>query len=209
MKKNDRIRIPKQKRSKALTEHIVKTAMELFSERGYYSVTSHDIADAAKISIGSFYSYFSDKKQLLLAVLGQYIEQVNQTLPDMENALALNEALDSETLKKWIMRVLNAHRINSGFDRQITILTLDDPDVADIIAKQEAMQVDLIEHLLQSCLQKEEHSDSEIKAAAYVINNAIEKNVHALAYSKSLIDENSVLDALSEMISRYIHGLDS
>lgn len=208
MKKNDKIRTPKQKRSKALTEHIMKTAMELFSERGYYSVTSHDIADAAKISIGSFYSYFSDKKQLLLAALSQYIEQVNQTLPDMEDALDLYKTLDSETLKKWITRLLDAHRIKSGFDRQITILTLDDPDVAEIMQKQEAMQVDLIEHLLQSCLQKE-HSNSDIKAAAYVINNAIEKNIHALAYSKSPIDEDNVLDALSEMISRYIQGLDS
>lgn len=206
MEKKDKVRVPKQKRSKALTEHIMKTAIELFSEQGYYSVTSHNIADAAGISIGSFYSYFSDKKQLLLAIISEYMEQVNQELPNEEDFLALREPPNREVLREWIKHILDAHRIKSGLDKQITILELDDPEVAEIVRKQETAQVGLIERWLQFFL-KSERSASNIKAAAFVINNAIEKNIHDLAYAKSSIDENSVLEALSEMISQYIRGL--
>lgn len=206
MEKNDKIRVPKQKRSKALTEHIMNTAADLFSEQGYYSVSSHSIADAAGISIGSFYSYFSDKKQLFLAILSNYTEQVNRELPDEEEIFESSGIPSRESLKKWIKRVLDAHRIKPGLDRQITILELDDPEIAEIVRQQEIRQVGFLEHWLQLCL-KSEQSDLNTKAAATVINNAIEKNVHDLAYSKSIVDENSVLEALSEMISEYIRGL--
>lgn len=206
MGKKDNIRIPKQKRSKALTEHIIKTAMGLFAEKGYYSVTSHNIADAAEISIGSFYSYFSDKKQVLLAVLSEYMEQVNQTLPKEDEVLAIGEVPTHEVLKKWIERILDAHRIKSGLDKQITILALDDPDVAEIMRKQEIKQIHFIERLLQHYL-KREYSATDIRATAYVINNSIEKNIHSLAYSEPLIQEENILEALSDMICHYISGL--
>ena len=208
MKKKYKVRIPKQKRSKALTEHIIKTAMELFAQKGYYSVTSHNIADAAEISIGSFYSYFSDKKQVLLAVLSKYTEQINQVLPDKDSDITIDEFPTREVLKKWIERVLDAHRIKSGLDKQITILELDDPDIAKIMQKQEIKQIQFIEHLLQHYL-KRESLTPDIKAAAYVINNAVEKNIHDIAYSKPSIEEDSILEALSNMISYYINGLNS
>lgn len=206
MEKKDKIRIPKQKRSKALTDHIIKTAMELFAEKGYHSVTSHNIADAAEISIGSFYSYFSDKKQVLLAVLSEYMDQINRALPNEDNDIAIGEVPTREVLKKWIERVLDAHRIKSGLDKQITILELDDPEVAEIMQKQEVKQIQFIERLLQFCL-KSESLPSDIRAAAYVINNAVEKNIHDLAYSKAPVEESDVLDALSDMINHYINGL--
>lgn len=206
MRKSGKIRVPKQKRSKALTEHIMETAAALFSERGYYSVTSHDIADAAEISIGSFYSYYSDKKQLLLAVLNKYIDNVNQTFPNIEDYFTLNEVPTSKELKRWITQILYAHRIESGFEKQIEILKLDDSDVAEIMQKQESLQIDYIEHWLRCCLNGD-CPVANIRAAAYVINNATEKNIHDLAYSKLALDENGILDALSEMIYQYMHGL--
>ncbi len=207
MEKNEKVRVPKQKRSKALTEQIINTAVELFSEHGYYSVTSHNIADAAGISIGSFYSYFSDKKQLMLTILTQYMEQVNQELPCEEELLAANDIASQELICQWLERILNAHRVQPGLDKQITILELDDAQVAEIVRSQEVKQVNFIERWLQLCVT--DPGNHDLKAAAFVINNAIEKNIHDLAYSKSLIDESDVLHTLSEMISSYVQGLRS
>ncbi len=208
MGKNNPVRIPKQKRSKELTEHILQTAAELFAEKGYYSVTSHNIADAAEISIGSFYSYFTDKKQVFLAVLSNYMEQVNQVLPNENDVFTMGEMPTREVLKKWISRLLEAHRFKAGLDKQITILALDDSSVAEIMKRQEFNQIRFIEHLLQQYL-KGEYSSSKIEAAAYVFNNLVEKNVHDLAYARSFVDEDNVLDALSDMICFYINGLNS
>src|SRR6185369_11631570 len=59
---------PKQARSKKTKEKIVQAAIRLFQERGYEKTTSNDIASEAGVSVGSFYVYFTDKRQLLLTI---------------------------------------------------------------------------------------------------------------------------------------------
>ena len=59
------IRVPKQVRSKATKDKLKKAAMALFTELGYYQVTSRKIAKAAKVPIGSFYNYLGDKTDTL------------------------------------------------------------------------------------------------------------------------------------------------
>ena len=56
------IRTPQQKRSEETRKRIIAAAERLFSEKGYYNTNSKEIAKAANVSIGSFYSYFKDKK---------------------------------------------------------------------------------------------------------------------------------------------------
>lgn len=56
---------PKQQRSIEKREHIKKTALDLFSTKGYHKTTTNEIAKQAGIPVGSFYTYFQDKTALL------------------------------------------------------------------------------------------------------------------------------------------------
>jgi AcrR family transcriptional regulator len=47
---------------------ILESAFHLFSERGYHDTTLQHIADGAGVGVGSVYSYFESKLQLLYAV---------------------------------------------------------------------------------------------------------------------------------------------
>lgn len=47
-------------------DEIIEKAIDLFSRRGYESVTIADITDSLKMGKGSFYLYFKNKKDLLL-----------------------------------------------------------------------------------------------------------------------------------------------
>jgi AcrR family transcriptional regulator len=47
---------------------IVDSAFQLFSERGYHDTTLQQIAEGAGVGVGSVYSYFDSKLQLLYAV---------------------------------------------------------------------------------------------------------------------------------------------
>src|SRR5438045_5671244 len=67
---------PKQARSKQTKEKIVQAAIKLFQERGYEKTTSNDIASAAGVSVGSFYVYFTDKRQLLLTIFDRLAEEL-------------------------------------------------------------------------------------------------------------------------------------
>ncbi len=67
--------LPKQERSRRTREKLIQAAAQLFEERGFEKTTSNDIAAAAGVSIGSFYAYFSDKRQLLLLLFEQRIAE--------------------------------------------------------------------------------------------------------------------------------------
>ncbi|HEX8731470.1 MAG TPA: TetR/AcrR family transcriptional regulator [Ktedonobacterales bacterium] len=61
-------REPRQARSREKRATLLRAAEALFTERGYAGVTADDIARAAGVSVGAFYNYFRNKKQILLAL---------------------------------------------------------------------------------------------------------------------------------------------
>ncbi|BAQ09786.1 transcriptional regulator [Bacillus sp. OxB-1] len=50
---------------------VLLTAQRLFVEKGFNTTSIQDILDAAKISKGTFYNYFSSKNECLIAILEQ------------------------------------------------------------------------------------------------------------------------------------------
>jgi AcrR family transcriptional regulator len=61
-------RLPRQARSREKRAELLKSAETLFVERGYAATTADDIAIAAGVSVGTFYNYFRNKRQILLAL---------------------------------------------------------------------------------------------------------------------------------------------
>jgi AcrR family transcriptional regulator len=49
-------------------EEIIAAAISLFNERGASSVTTHDIADGAKISPGNLYYHFKNKEEIVRTI---------------------------------------------------------------------------------------------------------------------------------------------
>ncbi len=71
---------------------IVRAAVKLFSERGYYTTTIQQIARAAGISTGLVYQYVRDKDDVLLLALEMVLETYEQEIPrrlhGLENPVA-------------------------------------------------------------------------------------------------------------------------
>lgn len=55
-----------------LREEILRTAKELFFERGFSGTTMRMVADGVDVSVSNLYKYFKDKDDLLEAVVGEY-----------------------------------------------------------------------------------------------------------------------------------------
>ncbi|KAM3095059.1 TetR/AcrR family transcriptional regulator [Phormidesmis sp. 146-35] len=66
---NDRIR-------QATSEHILKTALSLFCDKGYYATSIEAIAKQAQISKGLLYHYFKSKAEVLSALVDLRIDDV-------------------------------------------------------------------------------------------------------------------------------------
>lgn len=68
-------RTPLQKRGIETKKKIMNAGVSLFSTKGYYNINSKVIAKEADVSIGSFYAYFKDKKELLIELIKDFKDQ--------------------------------------------------------------------------------------------------------------------------------------
>jgi AcrR family transcriptional regulator len=59
---------------------MMKAAVRVFSQKGYYAATIRDIVADAQVSIGTFYFYFPDKETLFLHLYEETAEFLLQTI---------------------------------------------------------------------------------------------------------------------------------
>ena len=60
---------------------VLRAAVKLFSEKGYYITTIQQIAREAGVSIGLIYQYFGDKDDILFLTLKQVLETYEKEIP--------------------------------------------------------------------------------------------------------------------------------
>ena len=83
-----------QRKQQELREQIVDAAFAEFAERGYHNTGIADIAQRLGIGHGTFYRYFTNKRDILDHVVTQLIERLLAALTD-ENAPDAATTLDS------------------------------------------------------------------------------------------------------------------
>jgi AcrR family transcriptional regulator len=69
----------------ARVETVAKTAARLFDKAGYHETSLRDISNAASLSKGAIYYYFSNKHEILLYILNSYMDAL---LNGLEEELA-------------------------------------------------------------------------------------------------------------------------
>ena len=121
-----------QERARRTHESLVLAAARLFGERGYDGVGSPDIARAAKVSVGSFYRYFNDKKAVYLEV----VRRLTQRAFDDSMAGLAPERFVGATRRYTISMAIDvffAHaERNTGLWRSFLAMSMRDPEVAAI-----------------------------------------------------------------------------
>ncbi len=91
-------------RDKNTEKRILKAAIKLFGDKGYFKTTVDDIAHAAGIAKGTIYLYFRNKEAIYV---GTCVEQFDQV---MENIVAkINAAKTAEVQLSGIAHYLSAY----------------------------------------------------------------------------------------------------
>lgn len=75
--------VQKQKKSGQqlpLKDNILKTALDLFSRRGYFSTSIHDIRHAAGVSTGAIYHHFSNKEAIAEHLYQSLLEEMDAAI---------------------------------------------------------------------------------------------------------------------------------
>jgi AcrR family transcriptional regulator len=116
---------PHQKRSIHKRARLKAAGLALFGEKGYEATSVNDIARRAKLAVGGFYQHFRSKRQLLLGLMDDLLEQLSQ-IDLLPKAFADVQAGLRELLSAAFSRDLKY----LGAYRAWQEATLSDPDLA-------------------------------------------------------------------------------
>ena len=67
---------------------ILEAARKVFAEHGYAQASMRQIAQAAGVSVGGLYLYFSDKEALYLTLMQESLAELNQTTREALQAIS-------------------------------------------------------------------------------------------------------------------------
>jgi AcrR family transcriptional regulator len=106
---------PKQARSQAKLERLLRAGRELFAEHGFDGTRIGDVVDRAGCSVGVFYSRFADKDAFFAAVRDDFLAEVAATTAELNDRAP--ELGGVELLRAYIAQGVGIFRHNAGLMR--------------------------------------------------------------------------------------------
>lgn len=192
-------RVPTQKRSIEKKQRIKDAALKLMSEKGYFATSSNEIAREAGVSIGTFYSYFKDKKEL-------YAELVDDIYTAVLTPINLNELPDDlsieETVQLYVTVVFRGHEYQTAFQREISSLS----EQSDEFRAIEMVHKSNILHVFSEALKayREELKPQDLETSTYIILTTVEAVIHDTLFHNGGKNKEAVIRELTAMIVNYL-----
>jgi AcrR family transcriptional regulator len=195
---------PKQARSKQTKEKIVQAAIKLFQERGYEKTTSNDISAAAGVSVGSFYVYFTDKRQLLLTIFDRLGDELFKNIFDGLKPEHLFDEQFPARIKQAVANTIVDKQRLSGLHRVICELVLKDEEFATRHKAMTERSIAKLQELISLANKARLTYDIDVEAASFVVHRVVFDISQDYCTNAISFDQTRAIDALSEMIYRFL-----
>jgi AcrR family transcriptional regulator len=198
-----KVRKPTQKRSLEKYEKIIDAGFKLFNERGYYNITTVDIAKKADVATGSLYSYFEDKKDIYIQVLKRvsnnflyptkefWKQYKNLDLQDMEKV--------KNIFKLFLELIMNCHNFTKLFHDDLTALELLDKDIATIKLENDNLRNENIRNIFKIIDIPFKNKDNEELFLHYT-NLLIDDVCHKILFDDTVKDTKLYLEKAVNML---------
>lgn len=190
------IRQPQQERSNEKKQKIIDASYELFAEIGYYSANTQEIAKRAGVSTGIVYSYFKDKRDILLHVLKIYIDKVTEPFGRIIDGIKLPLDIDA-LIVEFIDVTIKTHKENAHLHNTLHSLEVSDEDV-----KNEFMALqDVITEKIYAKLGELGFEKKGLKEGVHLAMNSIQSFAHEYVYdTHDYLDYSVMKEKVCEMI---------
>lgn len=160
-------------------ERILRAAVEVFAQNGYFNAKVSEVAKRAGVADGTIYLYFQGKEDLLLNVFHEHMSRYLELL---------REALDgAEHADESLRRAIRFHLEVLGRDRSLAVV----------------FQVELRQSLKFMSL----FSQSELAAYLSILRSIVEKGQQERQFRASINPQlvaKSIFGILDEMVTSWI-----
>jgi len=195
-------RIPTQKRSIEKRKRIIDKGFELICDKGYYNVTTADIARYAGVSTGIVYQYFDDKKDIFLEGVKNYSESVMYPMLDvLENTKIEINSIDI-VVTKLMDKFVEKHTMSKKAHEELIAMSHIDKDIFKVLTDAEINMTNQISNILEANGIKLKNSKEKV----HIIDGLVENFCHEIVYHKhSSIDyevmQKEVIDIIKYILN--------
>lgn len=192
------VRIPKQQRSIEKRNSIKQAALKLISEKGYHNTSTNEIAKVAGISIGTFYSYFADKKNVYEELVYDLYRGTLEQMPAQEFP---ETASVRDAVKIYVEIALKGHEYMTDFQREMSSLSIQYEEFRLLEEKSRSQITSVLFDIMSQNMEVVRITD--FKTGSFIIKNMLESVIHEYAFFENDYDRNAVIEELTDAICRY------
>ena len=196
----------RQQRSRDTYLRLLEAAKHVFGAKGYDNTQTPDIAKQAGVSVGSFYRYFTDKRQIFLELARSELQQTYRDIFQDISAQTLRQknrrGLIAASLDALFERVAE----NPGLHREFVGMAMRDEEVKIIRQDIEDAGTEFLATIIGELVDENHIPDPH--TAARVIVVAAQEVATAVVGARFPHDPtdpfSAVRTALTDMIERYV-----
>ena len=194
-----------QERARATRRALLEAARLLFADKGYDAAQTPDIAAAAGVSVGTFYRYFDDKRQVFVEMIRAHLDEGHERVMarltaerfgDGDNRAAIDLTL--EVMFEFVARFPSLMRLALE-------MALRDPEVDEARLAFEERAEDGVAALIAQVVPRRVVPDARA-AAVVLVRSTMEVALATTADGRrrGRASQAAVKLALREMIHRYL-----
>lgn len=204
-KKPDKSRLPQQQRSIETKQKLIDAGLELFREKGYFQTNAKEIAKRAGVATGSFYSYYTDKRQLFVEVYRNCFATFQGMLDDGINSLLPLKLEKRELMQRVISLILEAHHQFDFLEPDLNVLGGVDEELQQIFLAINEQGIRQCRVFLGAIRQELQVEDSA--AAAAVVYFSTRRIIDLIAHNQTSIPDEELIASLTDMMAAYLFGV--
>ncbi len=202
---NNKARVPKQTRGIETREKIVRAATTLFTEKGYHQTNALQIAAAADVATGTFYSYFNNKKEVFAEIIERIFRNISEKVLlkfELRNNTSLTYQDAKSVAHLLLNQILSEYKVNGKLLKQILAMALLDKEIEKMRRQEEKKQIDLLVSLMKTY--KDYIRVSDFEAAAVILLKCAEEMLHQIKWNSTGIKKERLINEMGNIILRYL-----
>lgn len=172
------VRMPTQKRGIEKRNKIIKAGFKIICDKGYYNITTNDIAAEAGVSVGIIYQYFNDKREIFIEGIKNYAKSIMFPMADIKGIFDLSNL--ETLLNDMINHFLKSHSISKKAHQEIVSMEHIDEDIEKIFVDLELETTSNICNLLR----KNGLNIPNLEEKIHISYNLIDNYCHEVIYHK-------------------------